>query len=82
MQLWWNGLDALNEEDEPITISMRAGLWTSSSVFLWMALRSREYLVSRCIGLTRMSIKRSRLQSRCVSHHYVVVKERERRSSR
>jgi hypothetical protein len=74
MELWRNGLDTLLEEDEPITISMRAGLWTSSSVFLWMALRSREYLVSRCIGLTRMSIKRSRLQSRCVSHHCVVVK--------
>lgn len=53
-----------------LTISMRIGLCWSASVFLWTALSRSEYLVSRCIGFTRMSISRKRLQSLCVSHHW------------
>lgn len=49
---------------------MRTGLCSSASVFLWTALSRREYLVSRCIGFTKMSISLRRLQSRCVSHHW------------
>ena len=52
-----------------LTIAIRSVLCSSSSVFLSMALRSSEYLVRRCIGRTRISISRSRLQSLWVSHH-------------
>ena len=31
--------------------------------------KSREYLVSLCIGRTKISMSRKRLQSFCVSHH-------------
>ena len=58
---------------------MRMGLCSSSSVFLWTALSRREYLVSRCMGLTRMSISLRRLQSRCVSHHLIPIAERDKR---
>ena len=52
-----------------LTIAIRSVLCSSSSVFLRMALRRSEYLVRRCIGRTRISISRSRLQSLWVSHH-------------
>lgn len=55
--------------EKSLTIRFKAVFCSSESVFLSIALRSSEYLVSLCIGLTNRSIRRNLSQSLCVSHH-------------
>lgn len=65
--------------DKIITMAMMDSLTFGSSVFFWMDLSSRGYLVRRWCGFTNMSLSFRRLHCLCFSAHCNDRDKRQRR---